>query len=131
MAAGGEGTVTLFLEGLKILPGIVEELTVSGSVPLWMKIIALLVILSVSQHISLSPADVKGALTALPIYLSLVLILTAVCGLLGESAMDTVIGALTLFSAYLTVLFVIVLVTSLLQLAIALPVWLIRKLCGH
>jgi hypothetical protein len=131
MAAGGEGTVTLFLEGLKILPGIVEELTVSGSVPLWMKIIALLVILSVSQHISLSPADVKGALTALPIYLSLVLILTAVCGLLVESAMDTVTGALTLFSAYLTVLFVIVLVTSLLQLAIALPVWLIRKLCGH
>lgn len=131
MAATGEGTATLLLEGLKILPRMAEELTAGGSVPLWARIIALLVILSVSQHISLSPADVKGALTSLPIYLALVLILTAVCAFLGESAMDTVRGALALFSAYLTALFVIVLVTSLVQLAIALPIWLLRKLCGR
>lgn len=131
MAASGEGGVSLFLEGLKMLPRMVEELTGGGSAPLWVKVIALLVILSVSQHISLSPADIKGALTSVPIYLGLALILTAICGLLGQNAMDTVAGALTLFSAELTALFVIVLVTSLVQLAIALPVWLIRKVFGR
>ena len=131
MAASGEGGVTLFLEGLKILPRMVVELTSGGSVPLWGRLLALVVILSVSQHVSLSPADIKGALTSIPIYLVLVLLLTAVCGLLGQNAMDTVAGALALFSAYLTALFVIVLVTSLVQIAIALPVWLIRKLVGR
>jgi len=131
MASAGEGGISLFLEGLKMLPRMVEELTVSGSIPLWVKVLSLLVILSVSQHISLSPADIKGALTALPIYLALVLILTAICGLLGQDAMNTVTGGLALFSAYLTALFVMVLVTSLLQLAIALPVWLLRKLLGR
>jgi hypothetical protein len=131
MASAGAGGVSLFLEGLKMLPGMVEELTAEGAVPLWVKIIALLVILSVSQHISLSPADIKGALTSLPIYLALTLILTVICGLLGQNAMDKVTGALALFSACLTALFVVVLVSSLVQLAIALPIWLLRKLLGR
>lgn len=131
MASAGEGGIPLFLEGLKMLPRIVEELTAEGTVPLWVKIVALVVILAVSQHISLSPADIKGALTSLPIYLALTLILTVICGLLGQEAMDKVMGALALFSASLTALFVVVLVSSLVQLAIALPVWLLRKLLGR
>jgi hypothetical protein len=42
--------------------------------------------------------------------------------------MDKVTAALSLFSAYTTALFVVVLVASLLQLLIALPVWLLRML---
>ena len=112
-----------------MLPRVWGELTDAGrTVPLWAQILALAVILAVSQHISLSPADIKGAATALPIYGGLLLLLTLICGLLGQTAMDTVTAALSLFSAYMTALFVVVLVASLLQLLIALPVWLLRML---
>ena len=130
MATAGEGGMPLLLEGLKILPRMVGEIGHSA-VPVWGQIIALLVIFSVAQHISLSPADIKGALTAIPLYLAILLILTAVCGLLGQNAMDTVSAALALFSACLTALFTVVLVSALIQLVIALPVWLIRKLMGR
>ena len=130
MAAAGEGGMPLLLEGLKILPRMVGEIGHSA-VPVWGQIIALLVIFSVAQHISLSPADIKGALTAIPLYLAILLILTAVCGLLGQNAVDTVSAALALFSACLTALFTVVLVSALIQLVIALPVWLIRKLMGR
>ncbi|MBQ9150890.1 MAG: hypothetical protein IJX72_01465 [Clostridia bacterium] len=128
MAAGGDGGFLLFLEGIKMLPRMLEELIHGSTVPLWGRIIALLVILAVSQHISLSLEDVKGALTAIPLYLALILLLTVICGLLGQGAMNTVMSVLSLFSAYLTALFVIVLVSALLQLLIALPVWGVRML---
>lgn len=130
MAAAGEGGVALFLEGLKMLPRMLSELG-GSAVPVWGQLIAFLVILSVAQHVSLSPADIKGALTAIPLYAGILLILTAVCGLIGQRAMDAVSGALALFSAYLTALFTVVLVCALIQLVIALPVWLIRKLMGR
>jgi hypothetical protein len=130
MASDGESGLLLFLEGLKMLPHMWEELLHGTNVSLWIKIPAALVILSVSQHISLSPADIKGALNALPLYAGLALLISVVCGLLGQNAMDAVTGALARFSAYMTAFFVIVLVTALLQLLIALPVWLLRKLCG-
>lgn len=128
MAANGEGFFALFAEGLKMLPRIPEEWMGDGSRPLWGKVIALLVIISVSQHISLSPEDIKGALKAIPLYLALLLLLTAICGALGDGTMSAVTGALAQFSAYLTALFVIVLVASLIQLLVALPVWVIRVL---
>lgn len=131
MAAAGEGGFVIFLEGLKMLPRMLDEIIHGGGVPVWGRIIALLVILSVAQHVSLSPADIKGAAKAIPLYLAVVLILTVVCGLIGTVAMDAVTGALATFSAYLTSLFVIVLISALLQLLIALPLWLIRKLIGR
>ena len=128
VATAGEGGLFLAGEGLKMLPRMWRELTVEGTVPLWGRIAALLVIFSVAQHISLSPADIKGALTAIPLYLVLILILTGICGMLGQPAMDNVTEALALFSACLTALFVVVLVCASIQLVIALPVWMIRKL---
>lgn len=128
MAAQGEGELALFLEGMKMLPRIVEEMTDGSRIPLWGQILSLLVIFSVAQHISLSPADIKLAYRAIPLYLALVLILTVICGLVGPAAMETVTGALARFSAYLTVLFVVVLVCSLVQLVVAVPFWLLRGL---
>ena len=130
MASNNEGGILLFLEGLKMLPRIVEELVHGTHVSLWIKIPAILIVFSVSQHISLSLADIKGALRALPVYGILVLLTTVVCALIGQRAIDGVTNALACFSAYMTAFFVIVLVISLLQLLIALPVWLIRKLIG-
>jgi hypothetical protein len=132
MAARGAGGLPLFLEGLRMLPRMLGEMTAENrAIPLWGQVIALLVILSVSQHISLSPADIKGAATALPIYGVLLLILTAVCGLIGQAAMDSVTAALSLFSAHMTALFTVVLISSLIQLAVALPVWGLRVLFGR
>ena len=131
MVADGENLFTLFIEGLQMLPRMMEELIYGTDVPLWGRIVALVVILAVSQHISLSPEDIKGALTAIPLYLAIILALTAVCGLLGAGAMAAVSGALAIFSAYLTALFVIVLVSALIQLLIALPVWGVRTLFGR
>ena len=129
LAASGQGGFSLLGEGLAMIPRIAEELTSEGrAVPLWGQIPALAVILSVSQHISLSTADIRGGATALPLYGALILILTAVCGLLGPSAMDGVSSALRLFSGYMTALLTVALVASLLQLILALPVWLIRLL---
>ena len=130
MAAEGENFFTLLAEGLKMLPRLPEEWAYSDEVPAWGRVIALVVILAVSQHISLSPEDIKGALTAIPLYLGIVLILTVICGLIGEVAMAGVTAALAVFSAYLTALFVIVLVAALVQVLIALPVWGIRALFG-
>lgn len=132
LATAGEGGFPLVSEGLRMLPALVEALTAeTPDVPLWGMIVALVVILAVSQHISLSPADVRGGVTALPLYGILILILTVVCGLLGQPAMDSVTAALRLFSGYMTALFTVVLVASLLQLILALPVWLIRLLTGR
>ena len=131
MASEGAGFFTLFTEGLKMLPRIIEELIHGTEVPLWGRILALVVILAVSQHISLSPEDIKGSLTAIPLYLAIILLLTAVCGLIGTGAMTAVSGALSIFSAYLTALFVIVLVSALIQLLVALPIWGLRMLFGR
>lgn len=131
MAAAGDGFFALLLEGLKMLPRMLEELVFGTSTPLWGRIIALIVILAVAQHISLSPEDIKGALSAIPLYLGLILILSLLCGLLGAGAMEAVSGGLARFSACLTSLFLIVLVSSFLQLLIALPVWGARMLFGR
>ena len=132
LATAGNGGLPLIGEGLRMLPRIVGELTnESPAVPLWGQILSLVVVLSVSQHISLSPADIKGGATALPLYGILILILTVICGFMGQPAMDSVSTALRLFSGYMTALFTVVLVVSLIQLILALPVWLIRVLTGR
>ena len=94
MAAHGEGFFALLLEGLKMLPRMLDELIHGSDVPLWGRLIALVIILAVAQHISLSPEDIKGSLTAIPLYLAIILVLTVVCGLLGSGAMDAVSGGL-------------------------------------
>jgi hypothetical protein len=45
--------------------------------------------------------------------------------------MASVTAALRLFSGYTTALFTVVLVASLIQLLLALPVWVIRVLTGR
>ncbi len=131
LASEGDGFFALLLEGLKMLPRMLEELIYGTASPLWGRILALVVILAVSQHISLSPEDIKGSLTAIPLYLGAILLLSVVCGLLGTDAMDTVSGGLARFSAYMTSLFLIVLVSAFLQLLIALPVCGARMLFGR
>lgn len=131
LASEGENFFVLFAEGLKMLPRLLTELIHGDTAPLWGRILALLVIFSVSQHVSLSPEDIRGALSAMPLYLGMVLLLTLVCSLIGEMAMEPVLGGLAVFSGFLTALFVIVLAASFIQVLVALPVWGIRVMFGR
>ena len=130
LLSSGEGGLSILAEGFRMLPHMIEELLHDPAVPVWARVLALLLIVAVAQHVSLSPADIKGALTAIPLYLALLLVLTVICGLLGQTAMDTVLGGLALFSGCLWGLFTVVLVASLFQLLLALPVWVVRVLLG-
>lgn len=131
LASRGDTGLGLLAEGIRILPHMLDETIRDFSAPIWLRILMVLVILAVSQHISLSPADIKGALRSIPLYLAIILALTAVCAIIGRSAMDLVLGYLAIFSSYVTALFVLVLIASLIQIIIALPVWLIRRAVRH
>ena len=113
--------------GLCIIPNMAVEFT-SSTFPIWGRILLVIVMLSVSLHINLSPADMKGALSAIPLYMLLILIIAIISGLLGQGAMQGVIYAVQMFNAYMMALFTVVLVFALLQLFVALVVWLIRLL---
>lgn len=118
----GDGSMLIWIEGMKMIPRMFAE----NSVELWLKILAVLVMLSVSLHITLSPADIKGGADALPIYLGGVLIFTVITSLMGTSVMGTVSSALALYSTSLMSLFVIVLVFSVALVILAFVIYIIR-----
>ena len=129
LVARGGGVLSVFFEGLGMIPHMWREAAAGGR-PLWLCVIMIILILMVSQHISLSPEDIKGAARAIPLYALLLLLVTVVTGLIGGSAVLAVDTALRLFAGYTTALFVLVLVASLIQLIPALLIFLIRKLAG-
>ena len=131
--AGGNGFTQgfeLFFEGVRLFPEMVTTAATDDAIPVWARVVGVICLISVSLHIELSPADIKGALKSVPLYLLLVLILTVICALIGESAMDATLSALALFSAAMSALFVIVILTALALVVLAMPVYLIRRLFG-
>lgn len=127
MVGAGDGIGDILVEGLKMIPGMVEEFS-ADDVPVWARVIALVIMFSVSLHINLSPADIKGAATAIPLYLALVLIPTVIISLMGESAMGDTRQGLQVFSALMFALFTLVFVFVLLQLIVGLVVYMLRRL---
>lgn len=121
------GLLALMGEGAAMIPHLLEEWS-DGGIPLWGRIIALIVMLSVSLHISLSPLDIKGALGGVPVYLVLTLVVTVVVSLMGESAMTATAAGLQFFSAATFALFMLVFLLSLVWVILGLAVLLIRKL---
>ncbi len=98
------------------------------SANVWRSIIGLLIILSVCLHISLSPQDIKGSLSALPVYLLLALVFAAITFGIGFSA--PVLSFLTVANIRLLSLFSIVLAFSICWVLVGLTVkgvrWLIK-----
>lgn len=129
LVSSGAGTIPLVKAGLSMIPDMIREFS-DDAVPLWGRVLGLLVMLSVSLHISLSPADVKGALGGVPVYLVLVLVATVIPALMGAAAMSAVVSALQWFSAAALALFMLVLLFALVQLALGAVVFLIRLLFG-
>ncbi len=132
---GGEGGFlqgfVLFFEGLRLFPDMVQEAMTDSDVSVWARVVGVICLISVSLHIELSTADIKGALRSLPLYGGIILLLTVICAIIGESAMSAALSALALFSAYLSSLFVIVLVVALALVVLALPVYIVRRLVGR
>ncbi len=129
MVSGGDGFLSLLIEGFAIIPAMLEEWS-DGGVPVWGRVIAVILMLCVSLHISLSPADIKGALGGVPVYLVLTLVATVIVSLIGTDAMEAVSGALAGFSAATFALFMLVFVFAVLQILLGLLVFLLRKLIG-
>ena len=95
----------------------------------WLRaLIGLTVILSVALHISLSWQDVKGAASALPIYLLMVSVFGLATWLLGVSG--TVLSALRLLNLRLLSLFCVVLAFCLVWVLIALILRLVKTVIG-
>ena len=115
---------SILLEGLKM---IWNMFTVSDGVNVWLKVLAVIVMLSVSLHISLSPADIKGSLSALPFYFGLVLLVTVVTSLIGYFAITAVTNVLATFNAYLVMLFTLVFAFAIILVLIALLVFILKK----
>ncbi|MBQ8310380.1 MAG: hypothetical protein IJX80_05135 [Clostridia bacterium] len=91
----------------------------------WQALIGLAVILFVSQHITLSGADIKGALSAIPLY---VLLLAVVAGVtMAFGVQGTVLAALHVFNLWLLSLFSIAIAFSLVWILIALVIWVLRR----
>lgn len=130
LVAQGGGVFSMLVRGLGMIPQMWREAAAGGR-PLWACVIAVIVILMVSQHISLSPEDIRGAARAIPLYALLLLILTVVVALIGAPAVLTVGAALSLFAGSTMALFILVLIASLLQLIPALLVFIIRKIAGR
>jgi hypothetical protein len=89
-------------------------------------IVGLLIILSVSQHITLSLADLKGCFRALLMYTGIVAIFAGVTMLLGMQ--NNVLSGLMQINLPLLSLFCVSIAFSLVWVTIALLVYLLRWL---
>ena len=89
-------------------------------------VIGMIIILSVSQHITLSFADLRGCVTALLMYTGIVVVFAGVTMVLGLQ--DGIVSALVKVNLPLISLFCVAIAFSLVWVAIALIVYLLRWL---
>ena len=115
--------------GLSIIPNMIAEFG-DQAVSLWLRILVVLVMLSVSLHINLRPADIKGALNALVPYLILALLVTVVTLLIGAAATGPVLSALAVYNAFLMAMFTVALAFAVAQVILALLLRLILLFLG-
>jgi len=92
----------------------------------WIPAVGLVVILFVSQHATLSVADVKGALSALPIYLLLLFLVTLPTHLCGVG--DAVLDALFHFHLWTLSFFAVSIAFSLLWVVLGLVIFVLRSI---
>lgn len=124
LAAEDAAVLTTVSSGLGMISHMIAEFG-SGSASVWMRIAAVLVMLSVSLRISLSPQDINGAVNALPPYLMVTLAVTVIVTVLGNAVTGLVLGALKGVCAFLMAMFTVVLVFAAAQVALALLVHLV------
>ncbi len=110
----------------EIFRGVLSLLTSlwSGFSTDWFRsLLGLVVILSVSQHVTLSGADIKGALSAMPLYLAITMIFAGI----SLGARTSVLAALWTFNLRILSLFSISIAFSMMWIALALLIYLLRR----
>lgn len=103
----------------------------ASSVAWYFKVGALILIFSVSLHVNLSPEDLKGSTYAIPWLLVLCATFSGVCTFFGTEAVNVVISFFLRFAGLTVSLFAVVLVFSVLLVAVALVIFLLRLLFGE
>ena len=109
------------------LQNMAEEF-LSDSFPVWARVILVIVMLSVSLHINLSPADMRNALRGVPMYLGVALLIAVITSYASMPLTYSIIWYLKMLNAYMMAMFTIILVFALLQVLIALVIWLIKRI---
>ena len=126
LVEGDASVLAGIFSGLRMIPNMLAELT-RGPAALG-RILVVLVMLSVSSGVTLSPGDIRNAVHALPSYLTATLVLTVVVTVLGRSLSAAVVGALEAFSVFLMAMFSLVLAFSVVQILLALVIHWVRSL---
>lgn len=115
--------------GLRMIPDMFAELT-CGPAALG-RIVVVLVMLSVSTSVTLSPGDIRNAVHGVGPYLMVTLAVTVVVTVLGRGVTGVVVGALETFSVFLMAMFSLVLVFAAAQVAVALVIrWVLELVRG-
>ena len=92
------------------------------------KIIGFILIMCTCLHINLSPADIKGSLSSLPVYLVITLLLTVAVYFISGEFEFAVMGALSSWLSICITLYLPVIVAALCILLIAFVFYIIRSL---
>lgn len=87
-------------------------------------LLGLIVILPVSLHVSLSGADIKSSLGALPLFSLIVLLFSIVTFLFGVN--DVIVSAMYLWDLRLLSLFCLIIAFAAVWVVFALLIWLVR-----
>ena len=88
-------------------------------------LLGLIILLSVAQHITLSGADIKGALSAMPLYIGIILIVAGVT--MGVGAAGVTLQALWTFNLRMLSLFSIAIAFSVLWIFLGCIVYVARR----
>ncbi len=120
--AAGERTLWQIVSGVLSL---LLSLPAAFAERWWAALIGIVVILFVSQHVTLSGEDIRGAFSAMPVYLPLIVVFALVTFLLDVETL--VLSRLWTVNLWLLSLFAIVIAFSLVWILIGLVVLLIRK----
>lgn len=113
--------------GLRMIPNMISEFGSNAS-PVWVQILSVPVMLSVSLHIDLSPGDIRVARDALSPYLMITLLVTVIATLLGTGVTGLVLSALKSFHVFMMAMFTVVLTFAAAQAALALVIRLFLSL---
>ena len=120
------GIFEMLWECVKIIPSAITD----ASSPVWARIIGCAVILCVCMHISLSPADIKNSLGALPIYSLICLVLSLIIFFIGGDVSAVFSEALVSWCFIGFALYMVVFAGVLVMLAIGLMCYVIGKIFG-
>lgn len=95
----------------------------------WIPLVGLIVILSVSQHVTLSGSDIVGAVTAMPWYLILLSLFAGVTMAFGVQ--PVILSGLWIFNLWLLSLYAIAIAFSLIWVILGVIVFLLRAATGR